>query len=48
VSGPFILQELLPADRACIATAIKLGGTAVPADRVWTELDLGCEIELIG
>jgi ribonuclease VapC len=34
-------------DRACIATAIKLGGTAVTADRIWAEFDLGCEIELI-
>lgn len=34
-------------DRACIATAIKLGATAVTADRVWTTLDLGCKVELI-
>lgn len=34
-------------DCACIATAIKIGGTAVTADRVWTTLDLGCKIELI-
>jgi PIN domain nuclease of toxin-antitoxin system len=34
-------------DRACIATAIKIGGTAVTADRVWSTLDLGCKVELI-
>jgi len=35
------------ADRACIATAIRLGAVAVTADRVWATLDLGCPIELI-
>jgi PIN domain nuclease of toxin-antitoxin system len=35
------------ADRACIATAVRLGGTAVTADRVWAELDLPCKVELI-
>ena len=34
-------------DRACIATAIKLQGTAVTADRVWAELTLPCKVELI-
>jgi PIN domain nuclease of toxin-antitoxin system len=34
-------------DRACIATAVKLGGTAVTADRIWAELDLPCKVELI-
>jgi len=34
-------------DRACIATAIRLGGTAVTADRVWSELDLPCPVEVI-
>jgi ribonuclease VapC len=34
-------------DRACIATAIRLGATAVTADRVWSDLDLPCPIELI-
>lgn len=34
-------------DRACIATAIREGGTAVTADRIWSTLDLGCKIELI-
>jgi PIN domain nuclease of toxin-antitoxin system len=47
------LQSLAPkgvlslGDRACIATAIKIGGTAVTADRVWSTLDLGCKVELI-
>jgi PIN domain nuclease of toxin-antitoxin system len=35
------------ADRACLATAIKLGATVVTADRVWAELDLPCKVELI-
>jgi PIN domain nuclease of toxin-antitoxin system len=34
-------------DRACLATAIKLKGTAVTADRVWAELALPCKVELI-
>ena len=35
------------ADRACIATAIKLSATIVTADRAWSHLDLPCPIELI-
>lgn len=34
-------------DRACIATAIRLGATAVTADRAWATLDLPCPVELI-
>jgi PIN domain nuclease of toxin-antitoxin system len=34
-------------DRACIATAARLGATAVTADRIWAELDLPCPVELI-
>ena len=34
-------------DRACIATAIRAGATAVTADRVWAGLDLPCPVELI-
>lgn len=34
-------------DRACIATAILTGRTAVTADKVWTGYGLGCKIELI-
>jgi len=34
-------------DRACIATAVKLGATVVTADRIWAELDLPCKVELI-
>lgn len=34
-------------DRACIATAIRTGGTAITADRVWSTLDFGCRVELI-
>ena len=35
------------ADRACLATAIRLGATAVTADRAWADLDLPCPVELI-
>lgn len=35
------------ADRACIATAIRAGATAVTADRAWAGLDLPCPIEVI-
>ena len=34
-------------DRACIATAARLGLPAVTADRQWAELDIGVEIVLI-
>jgi len=34
-------------DRACIATAILSGRTAVTADKAWTQFDLGCKVELI-
>ncbi|WEX07693.1 type II toxin-antitoxin system VapC family toxin [Chelativorans sp. AA-79] len=34
-------------DRACIATAVRLGGIAVTADRIWADLDIDCKIELI-
>jgi ribonuclease VapC len=34
-------------DRACIATTIRLGGTAYTADRIWSSLDLPCPVELI-
>ncbi|MFN3549529.1 MAG: type II toxin-antitoxin system VapC family toxin [Mesorhizobium sp.] len=35
------------ADRACIATAIRLKATVVTADRAWADLDLPCPVELI-
>lgn len=35
------------ADRACLATAMRLGATAVTADRTWAKLDLPCPVELI-
>lgn len=34
-------------DRACIATAIRLGATVLTADRIWADLDVGCPIEVI-
>lgn len=34
-------------DRACLALAIRENATAVTADRIWSTLDLGCQIELI-
>lgn len=35
------------ADRACLATAIRYGATALTADRAWGELDLPCPVELM-
>lgn len=34
-------------DRACLALAQRLGCRALTADRVWTDLDLGIEVQLI-
>lgn len=34
-------------DRACLATAILSGRTAVTADKAWTAFELGCKVELI-
>jgi ribonuclease VapC len=34
-------------DRACLALAMALGGTALTADRAWAALDLPVSIELI-
>lgn len=34
-------------DRACIATAIRLGAIAITTDRIWADLDLPCPVELI-
>jgi ribonuclease VapC len=34
-------------DRACLALARQVAGTAVTADRAWEKLDLGVEIQLI-
>lgn len=35
------------ADRACLALAGRLGGTAFTADRAWTGLDVGVPVVLI-
>jgi ribonuclease VapC len=35
------------ADRACLALAFALGGTAVTADRAWAEVDVGVDVKLI-
>jgi len=35
------------ADRACLALAKLRGATALTADKVWADLDLGIEIEVI-
>ncbi len=35
------------ADRACLALAIKENARAVTADKVWSRLDLACDIVLI-
>lgn len=34
-------------DRACLALAVMRGEPVLTADRVWAELDLGIEVELI-
>lgn len=34
-------------DRACLALAIRENAAALTADRKWTDLDVGCKIELI-
>ncbi|MEZ5810934.1 MAG: type II toxin-antitoxin system VapC family toxin [Rhizobiaceae bacterium] len=34
-------------DRACLALAKAEGATAVTADRMWADLDIGCKIEVI-
>jgi len=34
-------------DRSCVALAQRLGVPAVTAEHVWTELDLGIEVQLI-
>jgi PIN domain nuclease of toxin-antitoxin system len=34
-------------DRACLALARQVAGTAVTADRAWEKLDLGVGIQLI-
>lgn len=34
-------------DRACLALASATGATAVTADRVWKDLDLGVKIQLL-
>lgn len=35
------------ADRACLATALRRSSVAITADRAWSELDLGLEVEVI-
>ena len=35
------------ADRACIALALREQATILTADRVWSELDLPCPVEVI-
>jgi ribonuclease VapC len=34
-------------DRACLALALRLGGTAMTTDRAWAQVDVGVPIELI-
>ncbi|PWV99035.1 PIN domain nuclease of toxin-antitoxin system [Hoeflea marina] len=40
-------KRLSFADRACIATAERVGATALTTDRIWADLDLPCKVELI-
>lgn len=35
------------ADRACLATAVRLGCPALTADRAWATVDVGVEVRLI-
>ena len=34
-------------DRACIALAMSIGGKAITADRIWADIELPVEVELI-
>ena len=51
LAGSFTVQThslgLSLGDRACLALASTIGATAVTADRVWQELNLGVKIQLI-
>jgi ribonuclease VapC len=40
-------QHLAMADRACLATALVHGLTAMTADRVWTTLEVGAQVQAI-
>ena len=40
-------QHLAMADRACLATAVVHGLTAMTADRAWTSLEVGAEVQAI-
>lgn len=35
------------ADRACVATAIRLNANVITADKIWRQLEIGIEIKLI-
>ena len=35
------------ADRVCLALAIREDAIALTADKIWADLDIGCQIELI-
>jgi len=34
-------------DRACLALALELGAKAYTADRLWSRVDVGCDIRLV-
>jgi len=40
-------RRLSFADRACIGLAAADGSAAITTDRVWSELDLACDVKLI-
>lgn len=40
-------KELSLGDRACLALARRVGGTAMTTDRAWAEVNVGVPIELI-
>jgi ribonuclease VapC len=45
--GPTRSMGLSLADRACLALAMREGAIALTGDRVWADLDIDCEVELI-
>lgn len=42
-----VARDLSLGDRACIATAKRLGLPVITADKVWARFDLGVEVRLI-
>jgi ribonuclease VapC len=47
IRGTVAWKRISFADRACVSLAARIGAAAVTTDRIWTDLDLPCRIELI-